>query len=74
MKTDKSPEAVTMRLKRVEQLRRLCLSLADTDVGRELRRKHPDNPAVRRIALALGDEVSATSERRTSMAPFPRQP
>ena len=27
MKTDMSPRAVTARLKRVEQLRRLCLSL-----------------------------------------------
>ncbi len=29
-KVDMSPEAVTVRLKRIEQLRRLCLSLRKT--------------------------------------------
>lgn len=57
MKIDMSPEAIERRLKQVEDLRELCLSLADTDIGRRIREKHPDNPIVRRTAQALGDKA-----------------
>jgi hypothetical protein len=39
MKTDMSPAAVTMRIRQVSQLRKLCLSLAKA--GREAREDEP---------------------------------
>lgn len=57
MKIDMSPEAVTRRLRQVDELRELCLSLADTSIGRRIREKHPDDPVVRRTAEALGEKL-----------------
>lgn len=46
LKVDMSAEAVTTRLKRVSQLRRLCLSLAAARlVGEEARMPKIQNPA-----------------------------
>ncbi len=42
MKVDMSPEAVTMRLKLVSQLRRLCLALGK---GKPLEPEAPTSPA-----------------------------
>ncbi|OQY54216.1 MAG: hypothetical protein DRR08_21240 [Candidatus Parabeggiatoa sp. nov. 2] len=57
MKTnvDMSPEAIEYRLREVEKLRRLCLFLADSDVGRKIRKTNPENEASKRVALALGE-------------------
>lgn len=54
MKVDMSPEAVTRRLRQVSELRRLCLSLADTSLGRRIQQKNPDDPVVKRTREALG--------------------
>ena len=54
MKIDMSSQAVTMRLRQVDQLRRLCLSLANSDAGKIIRQKHPDNKTVRRTSEVLG--------------------
>ena len=54
MKIDLSPEAVSVRLRQVEALRRLCLSLARSSAAREIMTKHPSNEALRRTAAALG--------------------
>lgn len=56
MKIDMSPEAVAKRLKLVNELRRLCLSLANSSAGREIMRKNPNNKAVQRTAQALGQK------------------
>lgn len=53
MKIDMSPEAITQRLKTAAELRRLCLALADSSAGREVRRKFHDEPQVRRIDESL---------------------
>ena len=55
MKVDLSPQAVTGRLRQVEALRRLCLSLARAGVAREVARKHTDIQRVTRTVTALGD-------------------
>ncbi len=39
MKIDMSPRAVTLCLKQVEDLRRVCLVLADSSVGRKIRER-----------------------------------
>lgn len=57
LKLDMSPEAIERRLHQVEDLREVCLSLADTDIGRRILEKNPDNPIVRRTAQALGDKA-----------------
>jgi hypothetical protein len=54
MKIDMSPVAVGLRLKQVESLRKLCLSLAGSSISREIVLKHPANERVRRTAQALG--------------------
>ena len=54
MKIDMSPRAVTMRLKTVNQLRRACLSLADSSVGKKIRKKFSTNKVVQRTSQALG--------------------
>ena len=43
MKIDMNPRAITLRLKQVEQLRRACLSLANSSVGREIKQRLKDN-------------------------------
>jgi hypothetical protein len=54
MKIDMSPSAVTLRLKQVNQLRRTCLALANSNVARRIRKKHEANQLVRRTSHALG--------------------
>jgi hypothetical protein len=54
MKIDMSSRAVTMRLKTVNQLRRTCLSLADSISGRKIRKKFSANKQVQRTSQALG--------------------
>jgi hypothetical protein len=54
MKIDLSPPAVRARLEQVEALRRICLSLSRSSVGRRIVEKHPENEKVRRTAAALG--------------------
>lgn len=56
MKNDMSREAVTLRLKTVSELRRVCLSLADSSAGKSVRKKYPDNPSVQRVSRALGEK------------------
>lgn len=54
MKIDMSPEAVANRLKLVNELRKVCLSLANSSAGREIMKKNPNNKTVQRTAQALG--------------------
>lgn len=54
MKIDMSPEAVANRLKTVNELRKVCLSLAQSSAGREIMRKNSKNEIVQRTAQALG--------------------
>ena len=54
MKIDMSSRAVTNRLRTVNQLRRLCLSLADSSAGRAVRMKHASNKTVQRTSQAIG--------------------
>lgn len=54
MKIDLSPEAVTKRLKIVNELRRTCLSLANSEAGKKIMKKHAANQSVKRTSLALG--------------------
>lgn len=54
MKIDMSPEAIAGRLKTVEELRQLCLSLARSSAGKDILKKNPDNQSVMRTAQALG--------------------
>jgi hypothetical protein len=54
MKIDMSASAVTLRLRQVSQLRRACLALANSSVGKEVRAKHPTNKSVQRTSQALG--------------------
>lgn len=54
MKIDMSPRAVTLRLRQVSQLRRACLALADSNVGRRIRQRSLENPSIQRVSRALG--------------------
>lgn len=54
MKIEMSPRAITMRLKMVNQLRRTCLSLADSSTGKKIRKQFSVNKSVQRISHALG--------------------
>ena len=54
MKIDMSPEVVTKRLKIVNELRRTCLSLANSEAGKEIMKKCSANKSVQRTARALG--------------------
>ena len=56
MKIDMSREAVTNRLKTVDQLRKLCLSLANSSAGKQLRTQFPTNESVQKTARALGNQ------------------
>lgn len=55
MKIDMRSEAITRRLRQVDDLREACLSLANSSAGRRIRQKHPDNPVVQRTTQAIGD-------------------
>ncbi|HUN55540.1 MAG TPA: hypothetical protein VMU29_10335 [Smithella sp.] len=54
MKIDLSPEAIASRLRTVNELRRLCLSLANSSAGREIMKKNQKNRIVQRTLSALG--------------------
>ena len=54
VKIDMSSHAVTMRLKMVNQLRRTCLSLADSSAGKKIRKQFSANKSVQRTSHALG--------------------
>lgn len=54
MKIDVSPEAIAKRLRLVNELRRVCLSLANSSAGREIMKKNSKNKIVQRTAQALG--------------------
>jgi hypothetical protein len=54
MKIDMSPEVVTNRLKIVNELRRTCLSLANSKAGKEIMTKYSANKSVQRTSHALG--------------------
>jgi hypothetical protein len=54
MKIDMSPEAIAKRLKLVNELRRTCLSLANSSAGKEILKKCSSNKSVQRTARALG--------------------
>jgi hypothetical protein len=70
MNIDMSSSAVASRLRQASQLRRLCLSLANTPQGRDmLRRLNPDDPARRRVELALGIKDLAISSHHPDLAP-----
>lgn len=54
MKIDLSSDAITRRLKTVDELRKLCLSLADSSIGRKVRDAHAADPTVQRTSRAIG--------------------
>ncbi|MFZ2398079.1 MAG: hypothetical protein WAW31_05335 [Smithella sp.] len=54
MKIDMSPEAIAKRLRLVNELRKVCLSLANSSAGREIMKRNPNNKTVQRTAQALG--------------------
>ncbi len=54
MKIDMSREAVTKRLKIVNELRRACLSLANSDAGKRIMKKCSANKSVQRTSQSLG--------------------
>ncbi|GAB6270609.1 MAG: hypothetical protein STSR0003_04490 [Smithella sp.] len=53
MKIDMSSEAIAKRLKVVNELRRTCLSLANSSAGKEIQKKYPANKSVQRTRRAL---------------------
>jgi hypothetical protein len=55
MKIDMSPEAIAKRLKIVNELRRTCLSLANSSAGKEIQ-EFSANKAVQRTSRSLGFE------------------
>ena len=54
MKIDMSPEAIAKRLKAVNELRLLCLSLASSSAGKEILKKFAANKTVQRTSRSLG--------------------
>jgi hypothetical protein len=54
MKIDMSEKAVANRLKIVNQLRKVCLSLATSSAGKKIREQFPANESVQRTSHALG--------------------
>lgn len=44
MKIDMSKKAITNRLKTVNQLRKVCLSLANSNAGAKIRKRAADDP------------------------------
>ena len=54
MKTDMSSEAITKRLRVVNELRKICLSLANSSEGKRIQKKNSANKLVQRTARALG--------------------
>jgi hypothetical protein len=54
IKIDMTAAVVTRRLQEVEDLRGLCLALADSSASKKIREKCQDNPLVQRTLRALG--------------------
>jgi hypothetical protein len=54
MKIDMRPAAIAKRLKVVNELRRTCLSLANSSAGKEILKKFSANKSVQRTLQALG--------------------
>lgn len=54
MKIDMSAKAITSRLKTVNQLRKACLSLANSSAGKRVREQFSGNKSVQRTSHALG--------------------
>ena len=54
MKIDMSANAITKRLNIVNQLRRTCLSLADSSAGKRIRKQFSANKTVQRTSRVLG--------------------
>ena len=54
MKIDLSPKAIANRLKAVNELRKVCLSLAKSNAGREIMKKNSKNKTVQRTLYVLG--------------------
>jgi len=55
MKIDMSPEAIAKRLKIVNELRRTCLSLANSSAGKEILKKFSAKiKSVQRTSQSLG--------------------
>jgi hypothetical protein len=63
MKIDMSPEAVTKRLRIVNELRRTCLSLANSDAGKEIMKKFSANKSVQRTSESLGRPPCALADK-----------
>ncbi|KFN37684.1 hypothetical protein KN63_08890 [Smithella sp. F21] len=55
MKIDMSPEAIAKRLKIVNELRRTCLSLANSSTGKDILKKN-STKSVQRTSRSLGFE------------------
>lgn len=53
MKIDMSRQAITSRLKTVNQLRKVCLSLADSSAGKTIRKQFSANQDVQRTSEAI---------------------
>jgi hypothetical protein len=54
MKIDMSAKAITNRLDIANQLRKACLSLANSSAGKRIREQFSSNKSVRRTSHALG--------------------
>lgn len=53
MKIDMSDRAITSRLKTVNQLRKLCISLAQSSEGKRIMTQFANNKSVQRTSRAL---------------------
>ena len=54
MKIDMSKKAITNRLKTVNQLRKVCLSLANSSAGAKIRKQTADKQRVEQVAPRPG--------------------
>jgi hypothetical protein len=54
LKIDMSPAAIEKRLKLVNELRKACLSLANSSAGIKILKKNSKNKSVQRTLLAIG--------------------
>jgi hypothetical protein len=58
MRIEMSSEAVSKRLKIVNELRRICLSLANSSEGKRIQKTYSANKQVQRTAKAVGRRVA----------------
>ncbi len=54
MKIDMSKEEITNRLKTVNQLRKVCLSLANSSAGAKIRKQTADKQRVEHVTCRAG--------------------